>query len=227
MSRVANRSYVSVWCPDFPEGSILNRLGAFLGTVPFSAASPGFTYLSVRAIDASETPLLEQDLRAAPLDAPGVMDLVRDHMHADCACEVTAYRDLSLFDDAAGKWKKEPLPVDISCFGEQYDDGRWRESGHFLVDLGFEHYFTGHAGLLGIRQVRRPSAESPEEARFLEVMAWPENLDKYQKQTRENIRELMAWVSRIEKAVPVQRLQLWSEGEENFAARLEEILAAR
>jgi hypothetical protein len=227
MSGVANRSYLSVWCPDFPEESMLERLGAFLGTVPFSATRPGFMSLSVRAIDGSETPLVEQDLRPMPLDAAGIVDLARDHLHADCACESSAYWDLSLFDDATAKWKKDPKPLDISCFGEEYDGGRWRESGHFLTDLGFEHYFTGHAGLLGIRQLRRPTAESPEEARFMEVMAWPENLEKYQKETRENIKALMAWVSRIEKAIPVERVQLWSEGEENFEARLEEILAAR
>ena len=122
--------------------------------------------------------------------------------------------------------EKEPQPLDISCLGEDYDDGVWRESGHFEVNLGFEHFFTGHAGLLGTRQPGGHSRE-PGEARFLEAMAWPENLEKYQKETRENIRTLLDWVSRIEKAVPVERVQLWSEGEENFEARLEEILAAR
>jgi hypothetical protein len=34
-------------------------------------------------------------------------------------------------------------------------------------------------------------------------------------------------VRRIEKASTVARVKLWSEGEENFEARLEEILAAR
>jgi hypothetical protein len=49
----------------------------------------------------------------------------------------------------------------------------------------------------------------------------------YQEKTRENIKSLFAWVRRIENALPVDRLRLWSEGEENFEARLEEILAAR
>jgi hypothetical protein len=34
-------------------------------------------------------------------------------------------------------------------------------------------------------------------------------------------------VRKIEDALPVAKLRLWSEGEENFEARLEEILAAR
>ena len=41
-----------------------------------------------------------------------------------------------------------------------------------------------------------------------------------------NIKKLLEWIRNIEKAVPVQRWTLWSEGEENFEARLEEILVA-
>jgi hypothetical protein len=227
MLAVPDQSYLSVWCTDFPEELMLERLGAFLGTVPFSAARPGFTHLTVRAIDPSETPLLEQDFRSAPLDAPAIIELLREHLHGDCAADIRAYRDLSLLDDATAKWKKEPQPVDISCFGEDYDAAVWRESGHFLVNLGFEHYFTGHPGLLGVQQIRRPVAETPEEARLLEVMAWPENLERYQKETRENIRGLLDWVNRIETEMPVRRVQLWSEGDGDFEARMEEILAAR
>jgi hypothetical protein len=58
-------------------------------------------------------------------------------------------------------------------------------------------------------------------------MAWPENLEKYQRQTRENIRRLQNWVSRIEADLPVEKTRLWSEGEENFEARLDEIVSAR
>jgi hypothetical protein len=111
--------------------------------------------------------------------------------------------------------------------GEDYDDGFWKENGHFEVNFGFEHLFTGHGGLLGIRQIARPAPQSAEEANFLESMSKPPNLQIYQEKTRENIKSLFAWVRRIENALPVDRLRLWSEGEENFEARLEEILAVR
>ena len=58
-------------------------------------------------------------------------------------------------------------------------------------------------------------------------MAWPENLERYQRQTRENIRRLQDWVRRIESSLPAEKVRLWSEGEENFEARLDEIVAAR
>jgi hypothetical protein len=227
MSGMANHSYLSVWCKDFPEESILERLGAFLETVPVSATRPGFTYLAIRAVDATESPILEQDLRAVPLDSAGIIEIARDQVHSDCSYEVGCDWDLSVFDALNGKSKVEPQRLEILCRGEDYDGGFWRESGHFEVNLGFEHLYTGHAGLLGIRPGPRTPPEGPEEVRFLEAMAWPENLEKYQQKTRENIRKLFDWVRRIENALPIAQVRLWSEGEENFEARLDEIVAAR
>jgi hypothetical protein len=58
-------------------------------------------------------------------------------------------------------------------------------------------------------------------------MAQPQNLREYQEKTRENIQKLMGWMRAVEEALPVDRVRLWSEGEENFEARLDEILAVR
>lgn len=227
MRGMSNQSYLNVWCKDFPEEKILERLGAFLGTVPLSAAAPGFTYLTIRAIDGAEPPLVEHDLRAAPMDSAGIVELAREQMRADCACEVRCEWDLWVFDPETAKSKNGPQPLSIYCYGEAYDDGIWRENGHFEAELGFEHLFTGHAGLLGFGNRPVRAAENSQEAHFLEAMAWPENLKAYQEKTQSNIRKLLEWARGIEGAVPVERLRMWSEGEENFEARVEEILAAR
>lgn len=224
---MANQAYLGVWCKDFSEQRMLEQFGAFLTTVPFSTTRPGFTYVTVRAVDASETPVVEDDLRAAPLDANGITAIIGEHIHRDGSYEVHSTWDLWEFDAATAKWASGPEALEIFCHGEDYDDGFWRENGHIQVNLGFEHLFTGHAGLLGIRQLGNASAESAEEARFLEAMAWPENLQTYHEKTRENIGKLLDWVRRIEKAVQVAQVKLWSEGEENFEARMEEILAVR
>ncbi len=225
---MSNQAYLSVWCSDFSEERMIERYGEFLATVPFSASKPGFSYLTIRAVDPSESPIFEQDLRSVPLDPAGIMELVKDHLHSDCAYETQAHWDLWSFDPAAGTgWRNEPQPLELICYGKDYDGGAYNEAGHLQAVLGFEHFFTGHAGLLGMRRGPAAVAESPEEARFLEAMAWPENLEKYQERTRENIRRLMDWVRTIERAIPDGRVRLWSEGEDNFEARLEEILAAR
>lgn len=226
MSGMANQAYLNVWCKDFPEDRIIERFGAFLQTLPFSATRPGFSSLTIRAADASEPAVLELDLRASPLDAAGITEIARDHVHGDCSFETSGSWDLALFEAESGKSKIAPQTLEILCRGEDYDDALWRQSGHFEVNLGFEHFFTGHGRLLGIRRGPSAPAESAEEARFLEAMAWPDNLEKYRESTRENIRKLLGWLGRIEGAVRVERVQLWSEGEENFESRLEEIVAA-
>ncbi len=53
------------------------------------------------------------------------------------------------------------------------------------------------------------------------------NLKEYHAKTRENIQQLFNWVDAIERALPVERSELWSEGEENMEARLDGILAQR
>jgi hypothetical protein len=224
---MANQSFLSVWLTQMPEEQIPKRLGEFLATVRYSATHPGFTRLTIRAVDASEAPLLEQDWRATPLDAAGIVDLASQQLHGDSSYEVGCHWDLAVFDASNGKSSLEPQPLEITCRGEEYDGEFWREAGHFEVNLGFEHLFTGHAGLLGREPGPKSAPESAEESRFFEAMAWPENLEKYQKQTRENIRSLQDWVRRIESSLPVEKVRLWSEGEEHFEARLYEIVAAR
>jgi len=52
-------------------------------------------------------------------------------------------------------------------------------------------------------------------------------LKEYHAKTRENIQQLFHWVEAIEAALPVERSELSSEGEENFESRLDAILARR
>jgi hypothetical protein len=178
-------------------------------------------------VDWTETPVYEQDLRSLPLDAASIVELAKNHLNNDSSYSVHSRWDLWVYEGDPARWQLQPQALELICYGEDFDSGAWRQDGHLEVNFGFEHLFTGHAGLLGIRQIGRSTAESPEEKLFLEAMARPENLHNYYEKTRENIKKLFDWVGRIEKALPVARVRLWSEGEENFEARLEEILAAR
>ncbi len=107
-----------------------------------------------------------------------------------------------------------------------YDDGIANEIGHFVADIGFEHLFTGHGGLLGTHGAA-DAPEDPAEAEFLAQMTRGEYLAEYYEKTRENAQQLLTWMRAIEQALPVERYRLWSEGEENLEARLDEILAMR
>jgi hypothetical protein len=227
MLGMSNHAYASFWCRDFSEGTMLERFGHFLETVPFSASHRGFTQFLIRAVGPAEAPVIEHDLRSVPLSAAEIIELAQEHLHADCVYETRAHWDLWTYGPTTGRWEMRAQPLDIYCHGEDYDDRVWQEAGHLQADIGFEHLFTGHAGLLGVREPRVPVPQHPAERAFIEAMIRPENLREYHEKTRENIRLLLHWTTKIEAAVPIERSQLWSEGEENFEARMEEILAVR
>ncbi len=227
MPGMANRAYVSVWAKGFREDNMLEQFEQLLKTVPLSAERPGFTELVIRAVDPAQTSLVECDLRSRPVDATEVVEMAAEYRHADSAYEVRTHWDLWVYDAGPGRWQRRPQRLEIIGRGEEYDDGSYAETGHFQADVGFEHLFTGHAGLLGGRGASVTAPQDPAEAEFLALMVAPEGLREYHQRTRENIQELMDWIRTIEEAIPVERYRLWSEGEENFEARLDEILAVR
>ena len=203
---------------------MLDRFERWLESVPVSVERPGFASLVIRAVEPSEAPILEHDFREGAADAAAVVALAREHRNADCAYEVETHWDLWHCDPATGLWERQPHRLLLICHGEAYDSGVAAESGHFLADLGLEDLYTGHAGLLGTRAARGAPAD-PVEAEFLALMADDELLREYHEKTRQNVKLLMDWMRAVEQALPVERSVLWSEGEENLEARLDEILA--
>jgi hypothetical protein len=222
---MANRAYLSIWTPGFSERTMLDQFEHFLRTVPFSADCPGFTALVIHAVEPAETPLDERDFRNQPADAAAIAQQAREHLHSDSAYEVHARWDLWVYDLATALWQRRPESLEIFCHGEEYDGGVAADAGYFQAALGFEHLFTGHARLLGSSEMKAVSTEHPAEAEFLARMTRPENLWEYHQKTRENIQQLTNWIQAAEEALPMERYRLWSEGEENLEARLDEILA--
>jgi hypothetical protein len=155
--------------------------------------------------------------------ASDVIALAAERESLDCSYEVEAYWDVWQRNLETGAWEKGPERVLLICNGPEYDDGAAKESGDFLADLGFEHFFTGHAGILG--HGARSAPADPVEAEFLSWMTHEEHLHEYYEKTRANIQLFLNWARDAEKALPLERYHLWSEGEENLEARLDEILA--
>jgi len=226
MFPMANRAYASIWTKGFTADTMLEQLEKLLETVPFSAQEAGFTQLVIRALDPAETSLIERDFRRYSVDAARLVGFAREHRHADSAYETRALWDLWTYDASLARWQLQPQPLEIACHGEEYDGGVFADAGHFQIDIGFEHLFTGHARLLS-GTAEAPAPQHPAEAAFISLMSQPANLREYHQKTRENIQKLMQWMAPLEQALPVERLHLWSEGEENFEARLDEILAVR
>jgi hypothetical protein len=222
---MANRCYLSIWTSGYDEDVMLDRFERFLETVPLSAKRPGFSNLAIRAISAAETPLLDADARAATGPAD-LVALMREHRNRDSAYEVEAYWDLWQRDSASGLWQREPQRLLLMANGEDFDDGVAAEVGHFTAEIGLEYLYTGHGGLLGTRGPSNADEEAAEDE-FLSQMTREEYISEYFAKTRENAQQLLTWLRAVEHALPVERYRLWSEGEENLEARLDEVLAVR
>src|ERR1700676_74747 len=226
---MANRAYLRVWTRDFSEATMIAEFARFLTTAPLAASQSAFTELIVQAVDATESSVAEWDLRDQGYGAPEVAVLAAQYLHADTAYFVSAMWDLWGLDVETLTWRHEPQPLMLICHGLEYDERLGATAGHFTADLGLEHFFTGHGGLLAPGAASNPFASSdhPIEHTFRRWMATGGNLKEYHAKTRENIQQLFHWVEALQKALPVERSELSSEGEENLEARLDAILAQR
>lgn len=228
---MANHAYLRVWTRDFSLETMIAEFARFLTTAPLSASRDFFEELIDQAVDPGETPIAEWDLRPQKAGPAEVAALAAQHLNSDTAYIATASWDLWSFDVETLKWQRNPEPLELICHGLDYDGGIATSAGQFQADLGFEHFFTGHGGLLvpsGASNSNSPnSSDHPVEHTFRQWMATSNNLKEYHAKTRENIQQLFLWVEAIERALPVERTELWSEGEENMEARLDEILAQR
>jgi hypothetical protein len=226
---MANHAYLRVWTRDFSEATMIAQFARFLTTAALSASANTFTELVIQAVDSMEATVAEWDLRDQNYGPPEVSALAAQHLNADTAYTASANWDLWRFDVETMSWRHEPQPLVLTCHGPLYEDGLGSTAGHFSADLGFEHFFTGHGGLLAPGAASNPfdSSDHPVEHTFRQWMAASGNLREYHAKTRENIKQLFDWVEAVERALPVQRSELWSEGEENFEARLDAILAQR
>jgi len=226
---MANHAYLRVWTRDFSLETMLAEFARFLTTAPLSATESTFTELVVQAVDPSETPVAEWDLRPLKLGPAELTALAAQHLHVDSAYIASAKWDLWNFESETLKWQHKAEPLVLTCHGPEYDSGLAASAGHFVADLGFEHHFTGHGGLLAPGAASNPfnSSDHPVEHTFRQWMSAGNNLKEYHAKTRENIQQLFQWVEAVERALPVERSELWSEGEENFEARLDAILAQR
>jgi hypothetical protein len=225
---MANRAYLRVWTRGFSSTTMIAEFARFLTTAPLSASHPEFDELVVQAVGPAEPPAAEWDLQGGGHGPAQVAALAAQNLNADSAYIASARWDLWSFDMETLKWQQKPEPLVLTCHGLEYDVGVAATAGHFNAELGFEHLFTGHGGILA-PAAANPLAGSdhPIEHTFRQWMSASGNAKEYHAKTRENIQLLMNWLDAIERALPVERSELWSEGEENFEARLDAILAQR
>jgi len=95
---MANHAYLRVWTRDFSIETMLAEFARFLTTAPLSATQNTFTELIAQAVDATETPVAEWDLRPLKPGPAEVAALAVQHLNPDTAYLATAKWDLWSFD---------------------------------------------------------------------------------------------------------------------------------
>src|SRR6516225_7565084 len=119
---MANRAYLRVWTRDFSETTMIPEFARFLTTGPLTDGEGKFQLLTVQAIDATETPVAEWDLKDGNLSPAEVAALAARHISPDTAFIVEAQWDLWTFNIDTLKWTKARQPLELICQGPEYDD---------------------------------------------------------------------------------------------------------
>jgi len=222
---MANYAYLSLWFENGSPQALLAEFEKLLAVFSVSPTEPGFRALVIRAVGPTQPLLFEREFVPS---AAAVRSLASEFLHPDCACELHAYWDLWRYQltGIQLRWQEAPSSVEFALHGEEYDAGVFGENGHVLITLGFEHLFTGHAGILSGSGAENDPEQFATRAEYEFVLALqePETLETYRAKTCDNIRRLLAFERAIWKQLRIARRYLWSEGEADFQQRLEQIL---
>ncbi|HWF45509.1 MAG TPA: hypothetical protein VG168_00770 [Bryobacteraceae bacterium] len=197
---MTDQLFLSIWLAPqnrLAPQSLKQRLRYFhqmLRLFPFSQRGQPQTIVTIRAIDATEPPLLERPLNA-PIDPEQIIETLQDYTGDDVAQEVDTYWDLWQFDQ---DWALAPARILLSCFGPEFDNGTERgaaEQEDLRIDFGVDSHYV-------------PRLDVPGGAKLIES----------------NIRSVLRLVHDIENALPVEKRLLETESGGNFADRLQQVL---
>jgi hypothetical protein len=192
---VTDQLFLSIWLDVQNPETRLHHFEQLLRLFPFSQRERPESIVSVRAVDTTEPPLLEDSVNG-PVDVSNVVAMFRDFEGDDIAYQLESWWDLWQFD---GDWKLAPAAVTLSCFGPAFDNGtelRPGEQEDLRIDFGVDSNFL-------------PPIDVPASARL----------------TESNIKSLLRLVHEIESSLPVTNRRLETESGENFAERLQQVLS--
>ena len=203
---MADLVYLDLWINNFTESNMLQHWGSALVEFPVSATSPGVRSLAIYPLRWSETPVLQQCVLEGA-DVEHVTGLAAEWLHADCAYEVEMNWDLWLqaSPEAPGKRRQVPSPVSLVCFGKEFEDEGEERRCDLQVNFGLDYAFV----------------PNPDELAHLQDIS---EMEMVRQRAQENIQQLLGFVRRLERKLPVAKKLLWSESGENLA---EKILAGR
>ena len=197
MKEVTDQLSLSIWLERHAQANRLRHFRSLLGLFPFSQRErQPQSAVRIQAVDLTEPPLLERAMNG-PIDISEVQGILEDYKGDDVALEVESWWDLWQFD---GDWELKPARVSLSCFGSEFDNGTERPSmaqEDMRVDFGVDSHYLPDLEILGSAKM----AES-------------------------NIKSLLRFVHQVDTTLPVKERKLETETGENFADRLQQVLAS-
>src|SRR5260370_16725288 len=102
---MANRAYLRIWTRDFSETTMIPEFARFLTTASLSTSQSAFTELRIQAVDPTEIPVAEWDLRDQSYGPPQVAALAPHHMNPHTAYFVRTNSALWFFDLGTLTWR--------------------------------------------------------------------------------------------------------------------------
>jgi hypothetical protein len=195
---MADRVFLSLWFAN-ESGSMASRLARVLAAFPASAQLPNVRTVAVTPLDWSQPRILEERIEVEsnePAEAAATLqriaDRLREHEHPDYAFEVVMNWDV--FEPGGEQWRLSAMPVQFTAVGPEFAEAIARESGEIVIDLGLDDIFLGQT---------------------------PTDAQRNRRALQSNIAKLLRFHSAVEKTVQPSRRLLWSEADENLAAKLE------
>ena len=191
---MTDQLFLSIWLTRHARRERLRYFEKMLRSFPFSQREQPQSVVSIRAVSATEPPLLERPVNG-PVDLNEITPIFRDYTGDDVAYVLDGWWDLWTYDTDL---ELRPSRVELSCFGPEFDNGTERpeaDQEDLRIDFGVDSNFL-------------PRADLPGTARLIES----------------NIKSLLRLVHEIEEMLPLESRRLETESGENFADRLSRVL---
>src|SRR3981189_1887645 len=118
---MANHASLLVWTRDFSVETMLAEFARFLTTAPLSATQNTFTELVVQAVDATETPVAEWDLRPVHAGPAEVAAMSVQYLNPDTAYIVSGKWDLWGLNMESLRWQHKANPLKLTRHGSEHD----------------------------------------------------------------------------------------------------------
>ncbi|MBI4444036.1 MAG: hypothetical protein HY649_11775 [Acidobacteria bacterium] len=194
--------YLSLWLRDFRTETMLRHWKSAMEEFPCSPEITGVRSVTIYPLDWGQTPLLEQAFSPGA-DAEAVVRLAQEFLHADCAYEAQMNWDLWVPSNDPNKsgWQKNPQVVSIACVGSGFDPEAPENRGDIQINFGLDTPFL---------------PPEPENTSVVRPIAPPRPI-------QENIQQLLDYVHRQEKKLPLLKKLLWCESGENLAEKIRSV----